>query len=140
MSFLLQFMVSDEQCFKVGLSNCLVFIFMILVYITSVIPSMCSIVLCNGEGPRQSPNLVENGFCLWRMDSVSAKASTESILQKQNPFSTRFGLCLGPSPLHILIDHARLSWPELIWSDPTPVLSNRKYFTIMYKWIDPEPC
>ena len=33
---------------------------------------------------------------------------------------------------------ARLSWPGSIWSAPTPVLSNRKYLTIVYKRIDLE--
>ncbi len=33
---------------------------------------------------------------------------------------------------------ARLSWSGSIWSAPTPVLSNRKYLTIVYKRIDLE--
>ena len=40
--------------------------------------------------------------------------------------------------LNISNGRARLSWPGSIWSAPTPVLSNRKYLTIVYKRIDLE--
>ncbi len=33
---------------------------------------------------------------------------------------------------------ARLSWPGSMWGAPAPVLSNRKYLTIVYKRIDLE--